>query len=112
MTITASSWSHDQDLGASQLACIYGHHSILQSYDCHLEASQLTSDKINGEASGKITSCSHVISHLMTMGDLLNNCSGINIISQVWLYDVSLNDMLPSNGTASPSCGHLYKDYL
>lgn len=87
MNIAVSLQSHDRNLDAWQLTCIYNSCSVLGWYNLHLWPSQPASDKQtqwrkpdllnnHGKKGHKIV-CSHVMPHLATT--LLSNwCSGPN----------------------------------
>lgn len=46
----------------------------VHSHDHNLQLSQLASDKQNQLASCQVTSCGHMMLHIMTHGELLNSC--------------------------------------
>lgn len=76
MTIAASMQSHDQRLAALPPVSVYDHCRALWSRLPFVQfIAQLRTRRINGESDSKITSRGHMVCPLMTVDDLLNNCS-------------------------------------
>lgn len=67
--------------------------------------SQFPKSRVSREASNEIASYVHMMSHPTTIGNLLNDHGGREIVSLLWSCDVLLMTASLSDGVASPSCG-------
>lgn len=105
-TISECPWIPDWDSGNLQLAGICESCSVSQSHGCHScdLTSQLPISRINGEIGSKIANCDLLMSCLMTLSDLLNNCMKVVIINPLWSCDVLM--------TKRKRCQVSIKDYL